>query len=799
MVKYRLEFQDITETSTTPGIIWKIDILENNFAGAITTLVAGGTPLVFSYDNNEDNVFDPIRETHCNISVYSDTDFFLQDLYSIELLQFQVNVYADNILQWWGYIEPQKYEEDYEPAPYLVNISCTDGLSALETEYKNGDNYFVGRRYESQIVLDCLSRIGHTEFIEFVNIYEDGFNKTVDDSVFDQVLVETYALRELSCIEVLTEILQKYNAYIRQKDGVFNIVRPKELIGATVYGRHFTAYDTKTSVTITPLQYINRVGYASNRLQVPGGVLMIEPPVQKVVINQDYGNRDSWLANYEFTKDTRNGYLLSGYTFDDWVNYGTPAVGLVAEEAMGEDSGLMIPYSAAPDNNYIYSQFGINSKISTTDEFALEFDWMFINRGLTFRDEIELKIIITDGTYNLKAHEHFNIEPAGTATWGNNTDYVSIAFGAELGTPAWKHSKFTFIGLPSDGPYTIKIFPLYNSLSTIFLGIKDIRFYTSSVNIIVMPLKYTSRMIEKLTKFLRPRRYAKFHPVTEIRKEFDPVMTRQYTAENAINGYVVTNEFSFKLGDVVDNDIDNIPEQFAGSLGRGSLTLLNRVDEVILTTDNGTGQAQIYNNGFSATAVWNTSLAQTATDFINNHNGDFTGVNVTSGGSEIIRFTHATAGVEFDGETRIINTEFDLDGYVSIMQPYLTETPTITPTATWSSRGGGEAKALLQFIADEVRDVYSRPKQLIQMPIMETAKAVQINTLGNFQDARDCFSGAMRVFVMNRGMFDVRNREWDIDLFEIGVGAAPSGEALSLTADSTLINADNTIYTTDNQ
>ena len=124
-VKYRSESSDLR------GAKWKVDILEDDFSGDITSLIAGGTPIKFFFDNNSDDVFDPIRETHVDISVYSTTNFALQDLYSLDLQQFKVNIYCDDELVFSGWIEAQNYEEVYEPPPYLVTITATCGLSNL--------------------------------------------------------------------------------------------------------------------------------------------------------------------------------------------------------------------------------------------------------------------------------------------------------------------------------------------------------------------------------------------------------------------------------------------------------------------------------------------------------------------------------------------------------------------------------------------------------------------------------------------------------------------------------------------
>lgn len=783
-IKYRTEFTDIH------GLDWRVDILEDNFAGSVTNLTATGDPLNIFLDNEDDSVFDPIRETHAEISVYSDTDFALQDLYSIELLQFKVNIYAGEDLFWSGWIEPQKYEEVYEPVSYPVTISATCGLSELKNiEFKDTELYYEGRKYESQVVLDILGKIGFTTFNEYVNLYEDSMDSTVDDSPFDQTLIDVDIFRESSCYDVLNEILKKYRSFIRQKDGVFCIVRPKELIGATVYGRNFTAYDTKTSITITPQQYINRTGYTSNRWQVPGGTLMIQAPYKKVLFTHDYGSLYSWIKNYNFDSDTTTGLTLTGLSFENWSIHGAPNVSPAGNAIISENQGVIIPYKADPANNYIYQIFGHTAKTSATDMFYFGFDYLLYNSGSTTAFDIDIRIQI----YDYSGASYFLTEDDElTCSW-SGSGQISVINDAGVGSSGWTSWSRAITGLPADGPYIIKIFPAYNSNEYVSIGIRNLRFFTSSSEIVRTTTTYK---VEKKIKFSM----VSDSPFEQNRRgwtksvKFIETLNKDYEAENSgIGGKPVSDQFF--LGDVVDANIDNVPEQFEGSLAVGALTLLNRVDEVILTTDTGAGQALITCNGYSETAIWNTSLAQTALDFISNHNSEFPGVNVSSGGDGIIRFTQATAGVDFIGETTIENTIFDLWGYVSKTQPSLSSS-IISATESWSTRGGTENKTIIQLIADETVAMYDRPKQLIQMPIYEIAETLSLNTLGNLQDALNTYSGAMRIFCINRGSFNVRDRVWDIDLFEIGTGAVPEG-GVSATADSTLVTADSTLITTD--
>lgn len=751
-VKYRSESSDLR------GAKWKVDILEDDFSGDITSLIAGGTPIKFFFDNNSDDVFDPIRETHVDVSVYSTTNFALQDLYSLDLQQFKVNIYCDDELVFPGWIEAQNYEEVYEPPPYLVTITATCGLSNLSfIKFDDDGEYYEGRQYESQVILNILGKIGFTEFNEYVNVYEDNLDNTVDDSPFDQILIDVDIFREYNCLDVLTELLKKKKAVIRQWGGVFNIYRPIELTGSTVFGRNFTAYDTKTSITISPDQYIKRTNYDTYHIQVPGGKVMIQPPIRNYYINQDYGNLLSWIKNYNFDGDTLRGLTITGTYFDDWINYGNPLPYPTGYIVPGENEGMVLPYCATPDTNYVYQNFGHHAVESETDMFAFEFDYLLYNTNVITSVDVQIKIEISNGPDYLIESDDEECE------W-DTSGYISIIENAVVGKTGWTNWKRTFVGI-GDGPFQIKIYPLYNGDANVWVGIKNVRFYTSSTDLVRTPVrtKKKKRNRDRRTNFQYIYDWETSYEMVEIKE-------KNYSSHNDIYGLSVSEDFL--LGDVVDSEIDNITEQFEGSLLRGTMTKLSRVDEVILTSDTGSGRALITCNGSSATAIWNTSLAQTALDFINDHNSDFPGVNVSTGGDGIIRFTHATAGVEFVGPTTIENTIFDLSGYVSQTQPSLSSAE-FYPTETWSTRSGNESKALLQLIADEMTSMYSRPKQLIQMPVYETSKALNFNILGNFQDPVNTYSGAMRLFAFNRGVFDVRRRRWEADLFEIGTGEVP--------------------------
>jgi hypothetical protein len=208
------------------------------------------------------------------------------------------------------------------------------------------------------------------------------------------------------------------------------------------------------------------------------------------------------------------------------------------------------------------------------------------------------------------------------------------------------------------------------------------------------------------------------------------------------------------------------------------------------------GAALIIVNGVSGTATFNSGLSQTCDDFVNAYAADWlaSGVALTYDVNTLI-FTGATAGYVFTGTSGIytLPDQEDLNGVVTESNPGFTEK--IEATDLWNSRGGSENSTLIELIGEEIAALYDSPKQFVQFVLYDKlSTGLQVSLLGNFQDVINTDDdGAVRVFIVNRGSYDVKNRIWDLDMIEIGT----KGGTASATADSTDVTADNTEITVD--
>src|SRR3989304_2657746 len=161
------------------GIKWIIKFFEDGYSGDVTTFKGSGSQFKYQLQNDSDDIFAPLKPTQVSVSAQIETLFGITDLYSTEDMQFWVELYEDEesdaCLYWCGWVDPKQYKESYDVAPYEVEIVCVDGLSLLSTilyaeqDSEDATEYYNGRRKESEIILDILGKIGHTEFKEYIN------------------------------------------------------------------------------------------------------------------------------------------------------------------------------------------------------------------------------------------------------------------------------------------------------------------------------------------------------------------------------------------------------------------------------------------------------------------------------------------------------------------------------------------------------------------------------------------------------------------------------------------------------
>ena len=657
-VKWRCEFTDIQ------GDDWRVDILEDSYAGAITSMIASGSPLSIDWlTPGDDLTLGPIKGSMVTLNVECTTNFEYKGLYSEADLVRPMNVYKNEVLYWSGWLS-NEYTEPYDNVPYTVSITAADALGILKNiEYKDEGEDYTGRVTETEIILEILAKIGHTTFTEFCNLYEDRMDDGVTASPFNQAYIDNDLFIDADCYSVLQAILLKYNAVIRQKAGEFIIYRPVELIGDTVYGRVITAAST-TGTSMAPDHIIDRDGL--DLIDFEGGVLMYKEPMSKLTVEQDYGSRESWIRNHTLNIDTWDG---SAVEFEKWDHWGAQHISY-ENGLKNELSGIEMMPDGTGGSYYATQEFGEMAK-ACAGLFVFSFDYRLIKPSTGSVADVEFDIILCDSAENYYLNED-SFDDDTTASWENSLDSVRKHIDSvPTGNGEWKTAKYVIAGgLPADGPYKITLHS--TNKTTVRVAYRDVRFYATA-DALVSRTKKVSRW-GKGWNVLPPLGLIRFFGGGYKKAKIDDiednveVVSRTYEVDNSINGS--EGELAYIIGDCENTGIVNVLAQFKGALA-------------------------INSSG---------SLVQTAIDFVNSHASAYTAgdVTVTSTSNKIV-FTSSVAGTNFTGNTTITNATGDLAGTVatvtanSVSQEQI-DTITITP----SSGGSGTADIYCNGVIREI-------------------------------------------------------------------------------------------------
>ena len=672
--KYELKFQDIT------SVWWIVKFYVNAWVGAVEPLYGSDSPLQFDFDSASDDVFEPWHPTSVKIELAVTENFKFTDLFTDDNMSTFVEVYqqsdSPNNLFWNGWVDPEQYEEPYDKPPFYLTIIAVDGLKYLDeipfVEEILSDGTLVPyfkRASIATIIFDILKEIGHSEFSEFINIYEGSMTKTRSTSPFTQLLINREVFMEMSCRDTLVEVLKPFGARIRLWKGKFLIYRASDLTQPVLYGRYFTTPLSYTETSFRPKQNIQRQGAFQNSplRQIPGGTVMHQSPAKRVEIDFDYGNRDTWVLNPNFHVDT---YDKDNFKFKNWDNSGAthnqPGVPVYPLNTVLplEEEGIMII-----DGGAIFQTIGEYARQCGEDElFRLEFDYGFysyynypgqIAKAQCLFTGGDSRLALSGGVWRVyrkrENNEYIDELEWGWSPWWENygtidTDKQELKYGWN----GWNTFSAPLKSLPVDGPYTIG-FLNYNNYSQIRLCIKNVRFTASSIYMAAMSRQRKLKLggvlrifalgatlqFKELRKFQR-RRWV----IGEAPEETDLIVSNTYLpVPYAENGR--QKNYDFILGDIVkvsdppmkgDTGISNNLEQFMGSFAVEANQTINEA-------------AQLFVSVFRASYL-----------DVNVGVSYYTDVN---DGLPIIRFTALPLGTNLTGAGLSISNKNGIDGTIT--------------------------------------------------------------------------------------------------------------------------------------
>jgi len=598
---YELKFWDAARCA------WYIKFSVPSYAGEVEVLKGSGHPLKVEFTNGSDDFNDPWRPTQVKIEIQAGENWKFTDLFDPNIMYCWVEVYqgidSDGELFFQGWVDPSQYEEPYDVPPFYLTITVVDGLKYLqdimfaEEEHSDGSfTYYEDRALESEIIWDILSKIGVTEYEEYINLFEESMAMGTVYTPINQLLLERDRFYDMTCAETLTEILRKYGATIRQNFGIFQIYRPVEQYRSVVYGRHWTSKTAHEPISMTPIQYIHRTTthQESALLQIPGGVQTRINPAKRININFEYGNRDTWIDNPSFHV---NSYDIVTRLFEHWNTatiYGYAALP-ISDIVPKEEEGVALRNGVA-----ISQSFGEYTRSAPdTEQFRLEFEYGFYNKATAFKDDVVASFVIiqtasdiplwAQGKYLLKNSTEATeltwvpLDYSGSANYSNTVPMDDVGHG----WTGWQTASFTFKGLPYTRPLSIQFINRYSD--SVYVCIRNVRFVAASTEL--SKITYQRSIWERIKAgraaspmLIGGAYFMKAFIPTAWRFGAKYILKDKYTIVDNITEATYNpisdvdhgdvRDYDFILGDIVkesvptrkgDTGITNNLEQFAGS------------------------------------------------------------------------------------------------------------------------------------------------------------------------------------------------------------------------------------------
>lgn len=225
-------------------MVWKDSLQRQNrlewvqpgYTGEPEELRGGKEPLKITAPGLG-NKIDVLSGSGATIEILVERYGLLEELYTTDEREYQVNHYIDGQLNWRGYHMADIYHEPLVAVPFHATVEAYDGIGGLDNMpyLSQSGERFYGRARSIDIIFRCL-RLLDLELPVWlaINVWEDTMDLNVEplsQSYADQSGYYNEENEPLSCKEVLVRILKPYNACIRQAKGTLHILRYEEAKG----------------------------------------------------------------------------------------------------------------------------------------------------------------------------------------------------------------------------------------------------------------------------------------------------------------------------------------------------------------------------------------------------------------------------------------------------------------------------------------------------------------------------------------------------------------------------------------
>ena len=148
--KYTIPFKSLA------GKDCRIDIYDNTYTGSAVTTLKGAAQPVTIQEENDESLLTVLRAKTGYISVVEETFGTLAGLYPESNTQLMVQIYYGDDLVFFGYIQAQAFENNYQAAPRVLQLPIMSPL-ALMDGWKFGNDTGNSDHMIGAYLDECLS------------------------------------------------------------------------------------------------------------------------------------------------------------------------------------------------------------------------------------------------------------------------------------------------------------------------------------------------------------------------------------------------------------------------------------------------------------------------------------------------------------------------------------------------------------------------------------------------------------------------------------------------------------------
>ena len=330
-LSHRIEWKD------REGVDSKIEILENDFAGAVTDCVPAEDPLLIDIAPMDPTIFIPVVGKGATINLVSATNGQFMGMYTLDPVKRMIKCFKNGNASAWflGFINVEQYGEEYSRLTgYDVTIHCNDGFNALSRfKYLNGTSKYDTLETMWTVLTRILARTGLPyQYIYFASkISCTGITPAANETIWHNLKVDQNNYYDeqdepMTHRAVLEELLKVKGLQIRQECGSIYIYEPQMLADASFSAKRFngTTYAYVDTVNVSRNFDLSdgdtdwededslidiKSGYSRQKIRyspyMPQGGALEE---------LDFSDRDKWTGTETWTPTASGIERLTGIT-----------------------------------------------------------------------------------------------------------------------------------------------------------------------------------------------------------------------------------------------------------------------------------------------------------------------------------------------------------------------------------------------------------------------------------------------------------------------------------------------------